>query len=401
MLKSLSLLSKPTIGVTLLLTLSGCFQTPSTVKNTTVLTAAVDGSKVVVPEGKTLLFMGQDSDTIAAYQHAIPQDDLEGVTLYTQIKSADPNKTFFGLRETGNWGSGDVNIHNTLNSAPDAALAIGLAFDSCNDVHHDQRIANGEYDKSIDYLAEQLKAMAPRPVFLRIGYEFDGPWNCYQKDTFKRAYTRIATKIRAAGAWNVLNVWHSATWPDPTIAAQRVNDYDHRHPAHLSSWYPGDDIVDWMGLSVFYRDLHQWEQAPVDTPARAQDAFVTFARDHNKFVMIAEAAPQAYRIGALKRAFITHNQQQNVSAFEIWNKWYSPVFQFIENNKDVIKALAYINTHWESQPLWRCDEDKRAGDPECPQGFWGDSRVQANTEIQQQWLNEIHNEQKWVQGKWW
>lgn len=382
--------------VATVLTQTGCSPTQPGIE-----TGEITQKPLSFEDNKTLLIIGQDSDTISAYQAAIPEDTLEGVTLYTQIKSADPTDTFFGLRETGNWGSGDVNFAKTLENAPDAALAIGLAFDSCNDVHHGQKIAEGTYDASILFLAESLKAMAPRPIFLRIGYEFDGPWNCYQQSSFKAAFRRISQTIKQVGADNVITVWHSATWPDPTIAGERQDDYDHRRSDHLNDWYPGDDAVDWIGISVFYRDLHQWERPPVDTPQHAQEKAINFARDHKKPVIIAEAAPQAYRIGALKRGYIVVNEQVNVSAFEIWHKWYSPVFEFIDNNRDVIKALAYINTDWESQPLWRCDEGQRAGTPECPQGFWGDSRVQANDEIKQKWLDEIHNSDKWVQGKWW
>ena len=47
---------------------------------------------------------------------------------------------------------------------------------------------------------------------------------------------------------------------------------------------------------------------------------------------------------------------------QIWDEWYEPFFEFIHENKDIIRAVAYINTHWQSQPMW--------GQP-YTNGYWG------------------------------
>ena len=365
------------------------------------VTRLVNEQYVPLKPGQRLLFMGQDTDTINEYQSAVPQDQLEGVTLYTQIKSADPQQTLFGLRQVSNWQAGEVDFTHTLTQAPFAALAVGLAFDSCNQPHHGKHIADGDYDASITFMIDWFKAQAPRPIFLRIGYEFDGPWNCYQQDTYKRAYRRIAKLLNEQNADNVVTVWQSATWPDPTIAGEREKDYDHRNSQHLNDWYPGPDAVDWVSISTFYRDLHQWHYTPVDTPASAQQKVLDFARKEGKPVMIAEAAPQAYNLTTLTQGYISVNDQKKVTAEQVWLRWYRPLFEFIEANEDVIKALAYINTHWESQPMWFCAKNATAGTPTCPQGYWGDTRVHANPEILDKWLAETQNKETWIQGQWW
>lgn len=347
-----------------------------------------------VPEqGKALLFIGQDSDTIGDYVEAMPEDSIEGVTLYTQIKHKDPSQTFSAVEQSDNWQSGEVNFVKTLSQVGNASLAVGLAFDRCNQPNHEKNIAQGEYDKTIDYMIDHFKGYAPRKVFLRIGYEYDGPWNCYTPTDYKLAFRKIAKRIEEKQANNITTVWQSATWPD----SYGNPIYDFTNPSHLDDWYPGDDVVDWVSLSVFYRDLSQWNYLPPVKPQDAQQQVLEFARAHNKPVMISEAAPQGYRTGALTHSYIQINQQTPVSAEHIWQNWYQPFFDFIYQNNDVIKAVAYINTHWETQGMWECVPGVSAGQEGCSGGNWGDSRVQANAYIKEQWLNQVNDSARWVQ----
>jgi hypothetical protein len=76
---------------------------------------------------------------------------------------------------------------------------------------------------------------------------------------------------------------------------------------------------------------------------------------------------------------------------EIWQSWYQPFFDFIDNHRDVIRVVAYINTQWDSQPMWRCWLNTPAGEPGCPNGNRGDSRLYADDYIKAKWLEEISN----------
>ncbi|GLP95903.1 hypothetical protein [Paraferrimonas sedimenticola] len=354
-------------------------------------------AKFLPPEGKLLMFIGQDSDTISDYIKAVPEDNIEAVTLYTTIKHADPSKTLKAVFERANWQAGDVDFGYTLAESPKAALAIGLAFDACNDIDHAIEIAAGRYDKSIAALGEYLASIAPRKVFLRIGYEFDGMWNCYNPESYKQAYRKIVDGVKAQGADNVAMIWQSAAWPDPDGAGERAPLYDHRDPKHLSRWYPGDDYVDWVSLSTFYTDLSQWRYTPGDTPKRAQMGVLDFARKKAKPVFISEAAPQGFDIGELTRSPIQRNQAKPASAEEIWQSWFKPWFELIYDNQDVVRAVAYINTHWKTQPMWYCKPGIDAGKPGCNNGNWGDTRIQANPLIQSRWLVQVNDEKRWIQ----
>ena len=96
------------------------------------------------------------------------------------------------------------------------------------------------------------------------------------------------------------------------------------------------------------------------------DDFLNLARDHNKPVMIAESTPRGLLLDKLDGEFI-------------WNDWFAPYFEYIHNNSDVIRVVAYINVDWDEQAMWQ------------NQG-WGDTRVQVNDVVLENWLDEIESD---------
>ena len=377
---------------------------PYDVKKPEPLTRPIIEGKFTPPDGKLLMFIGQDSDTLTDYVNGVPEDHIEGVTLYSRIISknigndhADSLPALFGNSE---WGAGNVHFDKSLNESPEASVAVGLFVSDTNDGEnrckdtHTNAIANGEYDEVLVKMIEYFKSLAPRKVFLRHGYEFDGPWNCYTPESYKASFRYMYKKLKEMKADNVVTVWQSAVWPADT--GNPI--YDHRRGEDLlNEWYPGDEYVEWMALSVFYRDLSQWNYVPEHTPAGIQEAFLEFARKHNKPVMIAEAAPQGFRIGELTHSFTQLNNPTSITADQLWDGWFAPFFGFIYNNRDVIRAVAYINAQWETQPMWRCDQGEVPNRETCQSGNWGDSRIQANELIKKRWLQHVNNSEYWIQ----
>ena len=312
------------------------------------------GGKFTPPAGQTLLILGQDLGSIADYKAALGLKP-GGVTAYTNISETEP-ALLNGLEGPADWGAGPVNAEQNLKADPQAVLAIGLYIvdNSGTNLTH---LADGTHDAAIDRLGAFIQRAA-RPVFLRIGYEFDGPWNHYEPEPFIAAWQYIVDRLRARGVTNFATVWQSATYTYGTY-----NDLP------IEVWYPGDDYVDWMGTSHFIFDQ------------TVQDRFLDFARAHNKPVLIAEATPQGYDLDAL--TYSAPNDGQNFdakTADEIWQEWFGPFFAFIHDNADVIRAVAYINADWHSQAMWG---------PGGGNGYWGDSRVQVNDTIRERWLAEI------------
>ena len=294
------------------------------------------GAAKYVPEGgKKLLILGQDLGSVgglSAYTNGyidnvghIPA----GVTTYTDI----PN--LGGLERIANWGAGDINGQAYVNdpSFDNACIAIGLFING-----RLNGISSGFLNGSIRNLANWIKA-TERPVFLRIGYEFDGPWNDLIPSQYKEAWIHIVKIFDEEDVRNVAYVWQSAGINTPNI----------------DRWYPGDEYVNWVAYSHF------------DGPNPGQ-SIRDFAAEHDKPIMIAEATPRGRDLST------------GVGETE-WDRWFDPLFRTIDSNTN-IKALAYINANWEAQSMWQGEG-------------WGDTRVETNSFITDQWLSEI-NDGTWL-----
>ncbi len=290
--------------------------------------------KYAPPDGSKLLIMGQDLGAVGGLENYSDGyvDHLghipAGVTTYTGFPGLG------GLSDLANWGSGDVHAQAYVEDVTfdHSAIVIGLHL-----VDQLLNIINGSSDSQLDKLGGWIKAQE-RPVFLRVGYEFDGSWNHYDPVQFKEAWVYIVTYFDSLGVMNVSYVWQAYGGNTPNIGR----------------WYPGDRYVNWMGYSHF------------DEPSPG-DNILAFAEIHDKPVMIAEATPKVdLKVG---------------DGAEHWNSWFNPLFEKIYTH-DRIKALAYINVNWDSQSMWQ------------GQG-WGDSRVQVNDVVMENWQSEIQKD-SWI-----
>ncbi|MEU6404318.1 endo-1,3-beta-xylanase [Streptomyces sp. NPDC046985] len=375
------------------------------------------------PDGKILALMGQDSDTLADYKRdVLDQPSLNapspgGVTLYTNLVLGGSPAPLAGMTGPANWGSGTVDFARTLAQYPNSALAVGLylsdATTGCTNQPlravigtSDSDVTSGnpnlvsQYRAKVDDMVNRLKGYN-RQVFLRIGYEADGPWNCYNADYYKKAFAYIKGRIDALGATKVATVWQTAAWPLDTSRDHPEWNYVVTDPGHYDAWYPGDQYVDWVGLSAFYGTGSvntQWGCSSYDTsPTGLQSRVLDFARGHGKPVMVAESSPQGYANGARTKSCIMRKNPTATSADTIWNEWYQPYFSWITANRDVIRAAAYINTDWDAQTQWQCADGAQAGGPGCSNGYWGDARVQADPTIRDRFLAQLRGSQ-WVGG---
>ena len=345
------------------------------------------------PETETtdenLFFIGQDLGAIRQYVDSNCCAAANGATAYVGLyKVLSPELEFGGLGLNaagepidleGSWGSGPVSAYKTATEFDVEHLAIGLFIANNEEPGALSALVEGKHDDKIRHLTKLFQHVRGK-VFLRIGYEFDGVWNSgYEdRDIYKSAWRRIVDIIREEGADNVEFVWQGSAAP--------IDDAIEKAHEDISDWYPGDDYVDWVGLSWFIDGDEAQTVSSDYTPATARvlsDEIVTFARARNKPVMVAEASPQSFDIANLQTSHHSPlwdgapgTGTRSLTEEELWEAWFAPFFRYLEDNQDVIHAIAYINCNWDAQPMWG---------PPYESGYWGDTRVNKNDEIASRW----------------
>ena len=336
--------------------------------------------------------VGQDLDALRGYFASRCCVRPDGATAYVslyKVLSKDQGFGGIGLNAAGEpihteteWGSGPVSAYKTATQFGVRDLAVGLSITNNELPTGMGELLAGRRDAEIRQIAKLAKHVKGT-MFLRIGYEYDGAWNKGYEDrnAYIQAWRRIVDILRHEGATNIEYVWQASASP--------IDDIIDRAHEDIADWYPGDDYVDWVGFSWF---LSPDEKQGVGTypapPARVlMDEAVGFARRHHKPAMIAESAPQGFDIKAGFRANISplwdgpsHGAVRAVTSRQIWDSWYAPLFAYMAANRDVVRGLAYINCDWDNQRVWG---------PPYREGFWGDTRLQANRKIAGRWNQAI------------
>lgn len=303
----------------------------------TVSAVGSHGAKFEPPAGQTLLQIGCDLRGMGgtsiynngyADNVAVPGGVMTYINTYSgNVRTGWHTVGLDGLMDVANWGSGDSSANLLAASNTYENTCITLAIDMTND---EENVAAGLRDSRIDILADWVNAQ-DRPVFLRIGYEFDGSWNGYAPAAYKSAFQRIVDRFRAKSVTNFATVFSSSGYI-----------------ANFIDWYPGDDYVDWCGFSAYH--------------SNNDGGMLAFSRSHNKPAMICEANYTTHRL----------DLEDGVAAWD----WFDSFFTFIHNNSDVIKAVTYMSAKSWDQAMWVGTQ------------FAQDSRIDSNSYIKSKWLAE-------------
>jgi len=160
----------------------------------------------------------------------------------------------------------------TLARAADAVPFIRLMLrsseeqDTAEPFYTLDAIISGQFDADLAAWGRAARDFAA-PLLVEWGTECNGEWFSWNgvwngkgktngfgdpakadgPERFVAAYRHIVAQIRAAGAVNATFVWHANNedWPD--VSWNRLENY-----------YPGDDVVDWLAVSVY------GPQSPID-----------------------------------------------------------------------------------------------------------------------------------------
>lgn len=150
-------------------------------------------------------------------------------------------------------------------------------------------ILNGSADGNIRSVAKKLKGMK-RPILLRYGWEMNGNWfewggpkNGNNPAGFVQCWKRIHDIFDEVGATNIAWVW-SPNWNSgPNVSWNKMQKY-----------YPGDDYVDWVGVSGY--NLYKESPSTLFSP-------VTKAYGSKKPIIFTETAAIDFGSGS-KAAWI-------------------------------------------------------------------------------------------------
>lgn len=277
------------------------------------------------PPGKCLLCIGEDADAIEEYVRNTQQTPA-GFMVRSHLGAW--NDQVMGVDRLELDGVQDFSV---VKHHPNTALQVGLVFGECQ-----PDVIGGKYDDKVRRLAQWLKE-ADAPVYLRIGVEFNHPGDGLQfrhePKGYKEAFARIRDIVEKSGAKNVRYVWHAFT--DPRQPEMR----------RVFDWYPGDELVDWFGVSIY------------DTNDRAilnsAKWFAGEAKRRGKPFMIAEAGVRGGNGG--------------------WERFSAPLFTFIKDNN--VAMLCLISENLENRPNYR------------GRG-WGDMRVHVPPTLSR-WMEQV------------
>lgn len=307
------------------------------------------GSSIAAPS-KVRLFVGQDLTSIADYERDVAP--IVGAVSYTSLARLE------GVSEEHDSGGGPMHLDELARRYPGQPLSLGLYL-----VDDLPTINAGQRDEAISELGQRLASYGV-PVLVRVGYEFDIDWSGYDPDEYREAFVRIARGLRAE-AEQVELVWQSAASCDTSMGVRQ-------------RYYPGDDYVDWVAVSFFSQSRCAF-QPLLD--------LVGFARQHRKPLFIAESTPQGFDLG--DGTFSQNGEQREPADASIsYAQWFEPFFDFIHQHTDVVRGVTYINSDWDTQRTWAAPYEN---------GYFGDSRVQADPEIEQRWLSELADP-LWIAG---
>ena len=227
----------------------------------------------------------------------------DGISPYTKATGHKPQgiKYFSGFDKGGAVAYFNHQVRNQ--AAEGGLLVIEFALDkafpkeSAKDADKLGPFLRGEMDEGIEEMGRAIRDSG-RHVFVALGYEFDGQ-HPHQAREYAATYRRIHDAWDRLGVKNVAYVWHTYTdnfsSPDPKV---------NKTQAQLYEYYPGDQYVDWFGVSVYY-----------ETQRQGAVRFARMARDKGKPLAIIESG-----VGVNPHKFWDYS----------WSGCYVPLFRTVE-----------------------------------------------------------------------
>jgi beta-mannanase len=189
------------------------------------------------------------------------------------------------------------------------------AYDRTKRIASTREIAAGVYDAYFEEAAAAVKEFNA-PVFISLNHEMNGTWYPYSEGAgqgataadFVASWRHIVDIFRQGGADNAAFVW-SPNVPDIG-------------PVPFTKYYPGDDYVDWVGVSFYSGNPMSNLQTIYKTYAARKPIFVT-----------------EWATSTQKNAFY--------KGFPGEAQWINDFFAAIESNYPRVRAISWFQ--WDKE----------------------------------------------------
>lgn len=172
------------------------------------------------------------------------------------------------------------------------------------------RIIRGDLDDYLLSWAEGIKSL-DYPVAIRFAHEMNGDWypwseaaNGNRRGDYVKAWRHLHDLFRTAGASNVTWVW------SPNV------QWDDNNPP-LETLYPGDEYVDWLGLSGYYG--------------------TGYFSDYRSFDEIFDETIDEMRTFSERPLVITETAAADDNGRKV--EWIEETFQLLPRHRDIIGVI--------------------------------------------------------------
>lgn len=199
-----------------------------------------------------------------------------------------------------------------------------------------QKILNGNLDQELIQWANDAKEFG-RPIMVEFGTEVNGNWFSWSgalngggqnstygnpaypdgPELFKDTYKYIIDLFRKQGVDNITWTFHLNAGSAPNEPWNNFNAY-----------YPGDDYIDWIGISIYGTQIHG--QPPAKFADVLRDSYM-------KLGMVSVSKPLAlFEFGTIEDASYKKSD------------WFKEVFEALKSGEfPRIKAISYWHSKWE------------------------------------------------------
>lgn len=264
-------------------------------------------------------------------------------------------KRIFWAYFSNNWGKNrdglkfpreKIEVIAETGAIPFVRMMPRQIFDTAYDKTFSlQKIIDGNFDDALHQYAKDVADYGDR-ILIDFGLEMNGNWFPWSgavngggvktkygnpekadgPERFIDAYRHVVDIFREENVENVTWFWHHDVYSEPNVAWNQPKEY-----------YPGDDYVDWVGISAY---------GPQNPEEDYWDSFATIMAETQKNIL---AVPTTKPRALLEFGVTDHHPLGRKST------WLAGAFKYIldKNSPVQFKAISPWHENWEEDDdLW-------------------------------------------------